>query len=268
MNKFGPPRLAYIDIARGLAIIAVISSHTGYLPLSRFLFPFINAWMLPVFAISGGLVFKADSGIFVFVLKKFKRLVVPYTLLFFLSLIGWLLIKDGYSKPMLVLTTEEILDAFIYGQGLIFNGPIWFLTSYFLATVYSAIVYPVWERSGIKGKLIILLGISYLFMRISHPGIKAFFSYDISILFLFYIFVGRLLFELKIPQKFSIRFIPLLLLPLIAGLYINGETVIFNRSFNNPVLFLINSILASILIFSFAKYLEKLRKKVDPIRKI
>src|SRR3989338_11433530 len=69
MLKNKSPRLAYIDISRGLAIIAVIASHTGYLPLSRFLFPFINAWMLPIFAISGGLVLKADSGIFLFMDK-------------------------------------------------------------------------------------------------------------------------------------------------------------------------------------------------------
>lgn len=268
MNKIRPPRLSYIDIARGLAIIAVIASHTGYLPLARVLFPFINAWMLPVFAISGGMLFKPDSGLSRFILKKIQRLLLPYILIFFLSLIGWLLIKDGYSKPMLGLSSKDILNGFLYGQGLIFNGPLWFLTAYFLAQVIAAIISPIWINSGLKSKIVMLIGIFWLFISISYTGINAFFSYDISLLFLFYILLGRLLMDIKINAVLTIRSFPLLFLPLIAGLYFNGETLIFNRQYNYPVLFILNSILASLLIYSFAKNVEKFTKIVAPIKKI
>ncbi|KKS98557.1 MAG: hypothetical protein UV73_C0001G0078 [Candidatus Gottesmanbacteria bacterium GW2011_GWA2_43_14] len=250
-------RIAYIDIARGLAIIAVIASHTGYLPFSKFLAPFINAWMIPVFVISGGLLFKPDSGIFVFIQKKFNRLIVPYIMLFSLSLIGWFWIKDGYSKPMLVLTLKDVSEGFLNGQGIIFNGPLWFFPPYFLALILTRLIFPFWKIIGLTGKLIVLLFIAGIFVIILQPGTKLFFSYDLSVLFLFLILFGRLLADLKINLKFSVTFFSILLLVLIAGLYLTGDTNIYSKKFNYPILYVINSILASLLILSSATYWEK-----------
>ena len=129
MNK---QRLDYIDILKGIGILLVIFSHSGAENETTMMY--VGGVFIPLFFIASGYTYINDESSFApLILKRFRRLIVPYVffsvLLLFLYNRFSLLDISGvfYSRYSLYPNGSED-NIFLMGGG---NPPLWFLTSMF-----------------------------------------------------------------------------------------------------------------------------------------
>lgn len=137
-------RIDYIDLAKGLCILLVISNH---IDLGEFLYKnehvssFFFSFRMPLYYMLSGLFLSIkDNNYFDFVQKKINRLIVPFV--FFVTITNiYSFIKHTithsdfiYSSPLLFLFRENS-----YG---LMNNPLWFLFSLFTTyMLYAALHY-------------------------------------------------------------------------------------------------------------------------------
>lgn len=144
-------RIGWIDIARGIGIIAVLYGHGLDAQSYRHI---IYAFHIPLFFFLSGVVFhvKKHEGFLTFVKKSFLNILVPYFLFASLSYILWLTTS---SHPGLTITdvlnhVKEIL--FANGKNaLSFNVVLWFLPCLFVTRIFFALI-----ATSVKKKRFIL----------------------------------------------------------------------------------------------------------------
>lgn len=115
-------RYDWLDLAKGIGIVLVVMGHT--------LFPLhsaIDVFHMPLFFILAGLTLKVSS-MDTFLLKKIDSIFIPY--IFFCIV----------SVPISYLVPHES----------IFNGPLWFLETLFIALIVAQLVISVAERHHSK----------------------------------------------------------------------------------------------------------------------
>lgn len=186
MNK----RLDYIDIAKGLGMILVILGH-----IRHDYVPFCGSVHIPLFFVLSGFLYdidkKPEREYGENVLKRVKRLVIPYfiyNMVLYLKYLLKLMVTHSvgvlnvilpfagfvYSAPMLYRTgsPENNYEGFVFG-----NGPLWFLTSMAVSSAifYFIIYYVLKHRFDIKRIaavsviLIIIAKLMYSFLPVYLP---------------------------------------------------------------------------------------------------
>lgn len=122
-------RLTWIDILKGMGILAVVAGHISEGVLREVLFTF----HMPLFFFIGGLLFAQPKPPWSYFIHSLKRFIVPYSV--FLILL--------YSREMLIFADSLPQDALAWmkllakpilgGQALKgWTGVFWFITCYFL----------------------------------------------------------------------------------------------------------------------------------------
>lgn len=250
-------RTGWIDVAKGVGILSIIFSHTGYLPLSVFFTPLIHTYMIPVFLFVGGYLYKPGTNFLDYIKLKIKKLLVPYVIFFLISSLIWFFIRSGYSASVLDIPYQIIFTGFILGKGTIINGPLWFLIAYFSALILVRLIFFWWERRNLVNKLLLAFLFILLFLIIKKEYGYTSFSYDLVLLFSGYLLLGRFIYIYR-NRLFTVRFITLSIIVFILGVYRNGETNINFRVTHNPVIFIINSLSGTFLVFYFSRILEKI----------
>lgn len=183
-------RLDYIDIAKGLGMILVILGH-----IRHDYVPFCGSVHIPLFFVLSGFLYDIDKNeertYGENVLKRVKRLIVPYFIynivLYLKYLLKLLLTHQAdvksvlepflgfvYSAPMLYRTgsAADNYEGFVFG-----NGPLWFLTSMAVSSVifYFVIYYVLKHRFDIKKIaavsviLIVIAKLMYSFLPVYLP---------------------------------------------------------------------------------------------------
>ena len=141
-------RVAWLDIGKGIAIICVVLGHciTGLdSPLKQAVFTF----HMPLFFIYAGITFRPKP------LKEqasssFKRLIIPYVLLFSITALFVLLHADHLSRKLI----QDIGLTFVFASavkvkpwGFAAAGMIWFLVVLFLSRIILNILATSFEKS-------------------------------------------------------------------------------------------------------------------------
>lgn len=169
----GKKRIAWIDIARGIAIIAVIAGHSlgNYWP--NYLGNFLFAFHMPIFFVLSGYLYHEQSQKKL-TEKNFFNLLVPYIATIFIAFI-LLVFYRNFPNSVIAPSKGPSIKAFIisaiYGAGgevTIPNtsfkinaiGAIWFLLAMFIANQ----IFNVVMKSKVKlyAKVIITLFITLL----------------------------------------------------------------------------------------------------------
>lgn len=137
----GGERIAYVDAARGLAILCVV---LGHLYPGDGIVQYISSFHVPVFFILSGLLMAARDGwktqrLTEFAAKKAKRLLYPYATISALNLA--LIFARRGQKAMLRQLTATLL-----GEGI---DALWFLSALFLAEIAFKIVMS-FKRRGLR----------------------------------------------------------------------------------------------------------------------
>ncbi len=247
-----PKRIDYVDIARGIAILSVIAYHTGFLPFQHQLLPLITPWMLPVFAVLHGMIAGGNYSPGQVLLRRIRSLLVPYLLYGLSTYALWLVLRMYAPGSVLFASWQEGLHQFATGTGLIYNGPLWFLPSFFLAAIMFAIVrrliLPI-NKLGLLFTAHVLVVVSFM---INPSGTKLVFSYDLAFLFAACMVMGSWLSATRWEQ------VPKLAWYMLAGgfmalVWYNGTVDIFGRVFHQPAVYWITALTGSILVIRAAK---------------
>lgn len=141
----GRPRLAFVDLAKGIAIIMVMLTHTHDFSPTGFTF-----YRMPLYWIVCGLFFKEKITLPDLIVRKANRLLVP---MIFFTIIGMLLyIAVGRPLPdMAQLYTDPL--AIVRGV----NGPMWFMYSLFTAYILLWMVCCMFRSVVMRVVLVCLL---------------------------------------------------------------------------------------------------------------
>lgn len=134
-------RVEWIDVAKGIGMLAIIAGHFGCPEINRLVFP----WHVPVFFVLAGF-FISTKGCFVeFIFKKCWALLMPY-LITSLVVVAGLSVCAWATGGKVVNVLQEELIAVAYGAGspvTFFScevsaiGNIWFLEALLLALVIA-----------------------------------------------------------------------------------------------------------------------------------
>jgi len=133
-------RVAWIDVAKGVAMVAIIMGHLDLGMVDRVVYP----WHVPLFFIVAGFFLSTNGSIWEFVCKKAKSLILPF-------IYTALLVVITLTVKAIMLNGDDVASVFrrmvisaIYGLGStkgiapfgISNiGAIWFLEAAFWAVL-------------------------------------------------------------------------------------------------------------------------------------
>ena len=141
----GRPRLAFVDLAKGIAIIMVMLTHThDFSPAGSTLY------RMPLYFMACGLFFRDNVTLPWLIVGKANRLLVPMA---FFTFIGALMyVAVGRPLPELAQLYAAPLG-FVRGV----NGPMWFLYTLFVAYILFWMVCRMFRQAFMRGILVCVL---------------------------------------------------------------------------------------------------------------
>lgn len=151
-------RKKWLDIARGICILCMIACHAisssdNYNDLMKILSGISGTWFLVFFFFSSGMCFSMKTTYKKFMIKQFKKLVVPYgccTVAYFLYQLKIIGIYGNFSRlqkikyAMVSIITSlpaAFKDISFVHTETIGVGPIWFFTCLFVSYAMYGILY-------------------------------------------------------------------------------------------------------------------------------
>lgn len=262
-------RIIWIDAAKGLAILLVLMSHLGIsIPvIGSYLTPF----RMPLYFIITGYFISNSIDLRKFIMKRTKRLLIPY--FFYGILINCIIFFSVWLKDK--LTIQILVDKFIgllYSRYCLFPlgtdgniyylstfAPAWFLTALFMASILF-IPFLYLRSKQIKWLILLYFVISFLMNRLP---ILLPWSLDTAFIGAVFIFVG---YNLQQQHKSPPNEHKCLLWLIVAlGIYIllvkynsgiNMSVRVYGRHFLGPIIFFVIGVLGSFIYFYLLKRLE------------
>lgn len=184
--KKNETRKKYIDAVKGFCIILVLFSHTGGIPyIGRFLF----ACYMQVYFVVAGITYndRNDETLSQFVLKKAKRLLIPYVIY---GIALWVMdcvlerltLSEIFRGGAGVLYARHCLFPYQGHQDNVFlldnlNGQLWFLPAIFI----SYILFWLIVKADKKTRLIIVAG--YIVVNIITSFLPILFPWSLDTVF-------------------------------------------------------------------------------------
>lgn len=143
----GKQRLAYIDVAKGIGILAIMLGHMGFVGTdgSNVVRPLVNQFHVPIFYVVAGMFLSTRKPLRVFVHEKARRLLVPYAItcaVMGVFVVGCQLMTGAIKPPTIWRTPGEFVCSALWGAGIRYGtlppgvgyiGAIWFLEALFVA---------------------------------------------------------------------------------------------------------------------------------------
>lgn len=268
-------RLDWIDVAKGICMLSIIAGHMGQLKDLHWIY----VYHVPAFLVLSGYTFKETPQNADYLRKSFKRLMIPYfiTCLFVIAfdpVKEFLLNGTSSVYDLTKIIFGDIKDAvfasgssnYILGIDLGSHmGAIWFLPALFFARIFTQIILKYikpWNRRLIAG-----LGM-LIFAAIMHGlNLQLPFSTLSGICATFYVLFGMFIKEKHIFERLRIRHY-LAILAVILLIYGYGffsgtpgiiSVGIVSSRFPDPIISVIATLCASILVMRISMIAEKLR---------
>lgn len=187
-------RKRWVDVAKGLAIIAVVFGHSGEKSITHYLFWF----HMPVFFALSGYFFKPINNIkhlWEINLDRAKKLLTPYICYGLLLTIATYFYLNDKKNPIGLV---EEFGRLIYGGKALYAvfGPFWFITCLLLTQILFS--YITFKVSNTYIQILIVTSVYVVFHNlnaifISKIGVPIPWSLDVSFIALFYYAIGFLL---------------------------------------------------------------------------
>ena len=143
-------RIEFIDLAKGICMIALVLGHCGVTPLIT------GADTLPLYLIISGLFFKEYNNTQTFFTKKTNGILIPFVFFYLIGCLAFYLIK-WFTPQLLITSANGITDVFDNRQ--FFNGPIWFIIALFWCNIYFFLIYKFIKNDFIRITITIIIGI-------------------------------------------------------------------------------------------------------------
>lgn len=242
-------RLSFIDMAKAIALVLVLISHT-VLPSLMY---WSNLFFIPIFFICSGYTTTTNFSLKI----KFIKLIIPYFLINIL-LIGVMSLTEHITSDTLlgVLYGRYSIMSNIEGDNTLrqlqwYNAPTWFLPALFTGYILFKIIL---KAKNIYHRTILLIAylvISYAFSRL--PVLLPW-SLDTAFIFAIYIYIGMLIKNHSITHLPNILTISTLIY--IICLILNGIVNLSVRYYGHYILLsIIGAISGSIVIIKSCEIL-------------
>lgn len=240
-------KLNWVDNLKAIGIFAVILGHIAS-PFSAFIY----SWHMPLFFILAGFFIKYEISEKEFIIKDFKRLIIPYFIFAFIGL-------SLETVKRIVLNREslnylyEIKGIFIWMDmsSLIntYGFVLWFLPALFFARLLIFLINKICASIFIQFIFVLLLFSFSFFVNLP-------FGVDNSLNALLFIFVGSVFFRFYQDDK-KLFILPLILVVLV---FYFGIPVldVANKNYENVF---VNILYAFSIIFIFVIILKKIDLK-------
>ena len=238
-------RLEFIDIAKGIGIFLVISSHV---------YGYFMSWALPFYI---PLFFVTSGYCTIRPIKlrtKFKKLIIPY---FFFSFLILSIKHSFYIIDLIgviysrwcVYTLNSDNNIFLLRSG---NGPLWFLTSMYV----SCLLLYVFQKHS-KPILLIILYFSTAIL-LSFLPILLPWSIDTAFLMVIFICFGIYLREKELLNKLNIIWLCCMITLYIILCFFCGNINLSVRIYGHSILLLLpTALLGSTLLLKISIFLER-----------
>ena len=237
-------KINWVDNLKALGILAVILGHIAS-PYTKFIF----SWHMPLFFIIAGFFIKFDLSFKAFVVKDFKRLMIPYYIFAIFGLIVEILKRYALHRDSLNIF-DELQGIFIWMDmtSLIhtYAFVLWFLPALFFAKIIFYIVHKYIVNLFLQFIAISLLfTISFMF---NLP-----FGLDNAMNALLFIFIGDIFYKFYQDNKF------LYILPfLLVVLYVFFGIPVLDMATKNYSNVFINILFATSMVYTFIILLKKI----------
>lgn len=158
-------RINFVDLAKGICILLVISLHADIQHIIYFtpkISGYFGSFRMPLYFILAGLFVGFKSGKKLFIQKKINKLIIPFMFFVFLTnFFGWF-VKELLPGRELGFFADEFkwvssfqVAYYEFSHGLN-NGPLWFFVCLFIAYIYYMIIDTI-----AKGNLLIKGGLCF-----------------------------------------------------------------------------------------------------------
>ena len=252
-------RIAYIDIAKGIAIFLMVVGHS-YSEYNSFL-TYIYSFHMPFFFLISGILYgyKVQNGghLILNISRKVKTLLLPYAIwgaLYKLFLSVFQIIGGDCVSDTLLKSGKEFIE--------LNSGAMWFLPVMFIAFLIFLLIYKIKKGGYVVFVAIMFIGI--LAPQTNNPYLDTLYRAFIGSGFLAIGFYGCKIFQYRISiPALGVLFIINLFLA-----FINGKVDLLTRVFHNFILYVIVACLGSYLLLSFSRLLTEHIKSQKWLEKI
>lgn len=244
-------RLEFLDVAKGLGIILVVIGHVS---INNIINTWIYSFHMPLFFVISGYLnscSKKKISNKKYIIKKSKRLLVPYFIFSIISYIYWVVIERSIRGIDDVSIIKEFVNIFIAKGGsenYVFNAVMWFLPCLFITEIIFYFINKKDNSKRIAMILILSSVIGYLLSCYSHIRLP----WCIDIMFTSVVFYGigyymsnnKSLFNNSDSNRFkySLAIMGSFLLVVFIS-YFNGRVDMNNNVFNNYFMFYIGALM-------------------------
>lgn len=257
MNNNVPKRITYIDIAKCIALVLVVYSHTPGTQCQQYLGSFFIAAFFFCSGFTGG----TSSTWLTHERKRVRRILVPY--LFFSLLIVILSKHHSLTDFIGILYSRYCLYPLGAKSNIFFlqagNAPLWFLTAMFVS---DAVYYALVRKFDVRGrsvKFVVLLCLSVAMIAMKHLPVLLPWSLDTMPFFVLCMIAGH------ISKKYNLFNRPLTWYGIVAlALYaalctLNGSCNLSIREYGqSSLLCFICGKSGTIMLIAFSKLWERI----------
>ena len=261
-------RNAAIDIYKGIGIILVMMGHIGFGDLSSYI---AHAFHMPMFFLVSGFLYhrKEEIGKREWIWQKAISLLCPYFIFGFINY-GIFLIMQLIKKQS--LTIDPIIHLFSVNTTGLASGSLWFFTALLVSNILFFIINQVVKNYVLLGIIVFSVSYTGIWMTTNLPT-RLPYAIDAGMVGLGLFYVGYLLKIFKdrkrIQQLLELSPGGIALGVILFSVLIlnNGEINMRKGLYHNSLLFWINAIGGSILVFSISAYCNGLKDSSFPILK-
>lgn len=184
-------RVDWVDTLKFIGILSVILGHINF-PLNGFIY----TWHMQLFFMVSGFFIKFETSFKDFVVKNFKRLMIPY---FIFSIIGLFMemLKRYLLHREALDYVHEIKGIFIdmdfAGLCNTYAFVLWFLPALFFSRVFLYLI-----KNNIPSLLLQSFAVVFLFIGSFYIDLP--FGLDSALNSLIFVYVGNIIFEKRLPN--------------------------------------------------------------------
>ena len=261
-KNFSAPRIEWIDFAKGFVMTAVVWGHT-LVPdatLNKFFFMF----RMPFFFVMAGFLLNLDKwggaeNFKDFLLKLFKRLLIPYYLAELLFYPIWFALchEAGllkYSWGLTEIDPVDALAAIFMGNGALILAPLWFLPALFVAEIIFVKLFNFFGEINFKFVAAVAICAAVgLTLKDSFVPMGA----DISLVAQIFLLTGVLLRKHNVVARLNFKICCAAAIVLLTAFHFNDSIIIIFRRYGNPALFYAGGVAGTLLVIKFSMLLAK-----------
>lgn len=272
--KSNPKRNELLDYLRGIGVFLILLHHS-MVPYNEYILIF----HMPLFFIISGYTIYIKGGekdnFKDFILKKVKRLLIPYFLFEILNLFIWFIISTIEHNSFSILKAlYSILVCINTDNYLGLYGRLWFLPCIFISEVIFYIILKKFNNKYLKAiSFILLLVMSYITTKVFNFRLP--FTFDISLLATSYIFVGYFLAStikyLLEKSKFILDIVLIIILSFITFSivkYGHGEMNMYINKYGRYIPSIIGGLTGSFTFIILVKYIYKYLSNLKCLKNI